>query len=181
MNTPYFTRAKNQTQVIMKAYKIILLLLLFFSITSCIVHEEKVEGTADTVYSSTITILESDFVNEDEYVTVAEYGWDNLDEEMVDYGLVLGYIKFKGTTAWHALPYAVPYENDLVNLRYFFDINNFSLVLEGEVPYQTRDNAAIFHGDVLRIIAIPPTQIIRAKGFNYRNYNQVIEYYNIDK
>ncbi|NIT99778.1 MAG: hypothetical protein GWN01_02160, partial [Nitrosopumilaceae archaeon] len=72
----------------------------------------------------------------------AEYGWNNLDEEMVDYGLVLGYIRFEGTTAWQALPYSIPFENDMVHLRYLFDINNFSLIVEGEVAGNHQENAS---------------------------------------
>ncbi|MEQ8525454.1 hypothetical protein [Gracilimonas sp.] len=164
----------------MKAIKSLLLLLILFSITSCTIYDNDVEGEVDLVYSSTITIRANDFVAEDEFVSVANYGWDNLDEEMVDYGLVLGYIRFEGTTAWHALPYSIPFENDLVNMRYYFDIDDFTLVLEGEVADNNQVNANIFDGDVLRVIAIPPSEIIKTKAVDYRNYEQIKELYNIE-
>jgi hypothetical protein len=170
----------NKMELVMKTLKFFLIITLLFSLSSCTIYDNDVEGNVDLVYSSTILISQSDFDPEDEFISVAEYGWDNLDEEMVDYGLVLGYIRFEGTTAWHALPYSVPFDDDLVNLRYFFDINNFSLVIEGEVADNNRANAELFDGDVLRVIAIPPSEVIRTKGIDYRNYKEVIGLYNIE-
>ncbi|HBQ59491.1 MAG TPA: hypothetical protein DD671_07650 [Balneolaceae bacterium] len=163
----------------MRTLKTILLFFSLFAITSCTIYDNNVEGEADTVYTSTITIRSNDFEHEDDFISVAEYGWDNLDEEMVDHGMVLGYIRFEGTTAWQALPFSVPFENDLVNLRFFFDINNFSLVIEGEVAGNNEDNADLFNRDQLRVVAIPPSVIVKAKGIDYRNYNQVAELYEI--
>lgn len=164
----------------MKTLKMLLLLLLFGTITSCTFYDNDVEGTANIVYSSTIIIKETDFVAEDDFISVADYGWDNLDEEIVDYGMVLGYLCFKGTTSWQALPFAVPFENDLVNLRYNFDIENFSLVIEGEVAGNNNSNKALFNRDILRIVAIPPTVIAKGKGIDYRNYKQVKELYHLE-
>ncbi|WP_428236818.1 hypothetical protein [Gracilimonas sp.] len=164
----------------MKTIKLLFLALMLISHSSCTIYDNDVEGEVDLVYSSTITIRANDFVSQDEYVSVANYGWDNLDAEMVDYGLVLGYIRFEGTTAWHALPYSIPFENDLVNLRYSFDVDNISLVLEGEVADNNQANEALFDGDVLRVIAIPPSEIIRTKAIDYRNYDQIKELYNIE-
>ncbi len=164
----------------MKTLKMLLLVLLFTTITSCTFYDNDVEGTADLVYSSTIIIKEADFIAEDDFISVADYGWDNLDEEIVDYGMVLGYLRFEGTTSWQALPFAVPFENDLVNLRYNFDIENFSLVIEGEVAENNNANEALFNRDVLRVVAIPPTVIAKGKGIDYRNYEQVKELYHID-
>ncbi|WP_020402835.1 hypothetical protein [Gracilimonas tropica] len=163
----------------MKTLRSLIILISLFSLTSCTIYDNDVEGTGDTVYTSTITIRSNDFEPEDDFISVAEYGWDNLDEEMVDFGLVLGYIRFEGTTAWQALPFSVPFENDLVNLRYYFDVDNFSLVLEGEVGGNNAANADLFNRDQLRVVAIPPSIIVKAKGLDYRNYNQVAEFYNI--
>lgn len=164
----------------MKALKITLLLLSSLLLSSCIINEKDIETEVDLVYSSTITVRSGDFHSENEYITVAAYGWSNLDEYMVDNGLVLGYLRLEGSTAWHALPFAVPFENDMINLRYSFDIEDFSLILEGEVAGNNAANAALFDGDVLRIIAIPPDQIIRGKGFDYRDYHQVVSFYGIE-
>ncbi|WP_421774531.1 hypothetical protein [Gracilimonas sp.] len=164
----------------MKTFKLLLVVLMPITLSSCTIYDNDVEGEVDLVYSSTITIRANDFVSEDEFVSVANYGWDNLDVEMVDYGLVLGYIRFEGTTAWHALPYSIPFEDDLVNLRYSFDVDNISLVLEGEVADNNQANEALFDGDVLRVIAIPPSEIIRTKAIDYRNYDQIKELYNIE-
>lgn len=164
----------------MKVLKSLFILITILTFSSCTVYNNDVEGDVDLVYTSTITIRANDFVPEDEFITTAEYGWDNLDEEMVDYGLVMGYIRFEGTTAWQALPFSVPFENDLVHLRYFFDINNFSLVIEGEAANNNAANADLFDRDVLRVIAIPPSEIVRAKGFDYRDYHQVVNYYNLN-
>lgn len=76
--------------------------------------------------------------------------------------------------------FSVPFENDLVNLRYQFDIGSFNLILEGEVAGNNQANADLFHNDVLRVIAIPPSSIVRGKGVDYRNYQQVIELYGLD-
>lgn len=164
----------------MKALKFFLLIISLLAVSSCTIYDNDVEGEADLVYSSTINIRANDFVFVDDYITMAEYGWDNLDEEMVDFGLVHGYLRFEGTTAWHALPFSVPFENDLVNLRYQFDIGSFNLILEGEVAGNNQANADLFHNDVLRVIAIPPSSIVRGKGVDYRNYQQVIELYGLD-
>lgn len=164
----------------MKALKFALILISLLLATSCTIYDNDVEGTGDVVYTSTITIRANDFVPEDDFITVAEYGWDNLDEETVDYGMVLGYIRFEGTTAWQALPFSVPFENDLVNLRYFFDIDNFSLVIEGEVADNNEANANLFDRDILRVVAIPPSILVQGKGIDYRNYQQISKLYNIE-
>ncbi len=165
---------------IMKALKIVFVSLGLLTLSSCTIYDNNVEGDADLVYSSTINIHSNDFTYVDDYITMAEYGWDNLDEEMVDFGLVHGYLRFEGTTAWHALPFSVPFENDLVNLRYQFDVGTFNLLLEGEVAGNNQANADLFHNDILRVIAIPPSAIVRGKGIDYRNYQQVIELYGLD-
>ena len=164
----------------MKALKIVFVSLGLLTLSSCTIYDNNVEGDADLVYSSTINIHSNDFTYVDDYITMAEYGWDNLDEEMVDFGLVHGYLRFEGTTAWHALPFSVPFENDLVNLRYQFDVGTFNLLLEGEVAGNNQANADLFHNDILRVIAIPPSAIVRGKGIDYRNYQQVIELYGLD-
>lgn len=145
--------------------------------SACTIYENDIETDVELVYSSTINIRANDFVAESDFVTIASYGWDNLDEYMVDNGLVLGYIRLQGSTAWHSLPFGVPFENDFINLRYSFDVDNFNLILEGELAGNNADNAALFHGDVLRVIAIPPEQIVVGKGFDYSNYEQVSDYY----
>ncbi|MEP1150544.1 MAG: hypothetical protein ABJH08_02345 [Balneola sp.] len=158
--------------------------LLFFQ--ACSITNEGPRGPrgdngADGVqiYSSTSTIFADDFDIIDEYVSINEFQWDILDEETVDYGLVHGYIQFEGTTSWHALPFGTPFENDLVNLRYVFDINSFDLLLEGEVADNNEVNEDLFDGDILRVIAIPPSLILKSKGLDYRDYNQVAEAYDI--
>lgn len=163
----------------MYALRSVIILLILLIISSCTIYDNNVEGQAEVVYSSTILIRSADFVPQDEFITVANYGWDNLDAETVDYGLVLGYIRFQGTTSWQSLPLSVPFENDLVNLRYNFDIDTFDLVLEGEVANNNEANAALFDEDTLRVIAIPPDALVQAKGLNYNDYEQVVEFYNI--
>jgi hypothetical protein len=164
----------------MKSLKSLLILLSLFLLSSCTINTTEVDGDADVVYSSTITISGNDFIPEDNFVSIAEYGWDNLDEEMVDYGMVLGYLRFEGTTAWQSLPFSVPFEDDLVNLRFLFDINNFSLVLEGELAGNNQANADLFDRDVLRVIAIPPSVIVHGKGIDYQNYEQIKQIYELD-
>lgn len=133
------------------------------------------------IYSSTSSIFADDFDIVDEFVSINEFEWDILDEETVDNGMVLGYLQFEGTTSWHALPFSTPFENDLVNLRYVFDINSFDLLLEGEVADNNEVNEDLFDGDVLRVVAIPPSLMVRGKGLDYRNYNQVAEFYGLEK
>lgn len=164
----------------MKTLKTTLLLFTLISLTSCTIYESDIETDVDLVYSSTINIVQSDFTDEDEFVSVAEYGWNNLDEYVVDEGLVLGYLRFEGTTAWHALPLSTPFENDLVVARFSFDIETFNFIVEGEVAGNNEANTALFDGDVLRVIAIPPGQIIRGKGIDYSNYEQIARLYNLD-
>jgi hypothetical protein len=160
--------------------KSLIILITLFLFTSCTIYDNDVEGSGDVVYTSTITIRSDDFVAEDAFISIAEYGWDNLDEEMVDHGLVLGYIRFEGTTSWQALPFSVPFENDLVNLRYLFDIDNFSLVIEGEVADNNEANANLFNRDELRVVGIPPSIIVKGKGINYRNYEEVKRLYKLE-
>ncbi len=162
----------------MKAPKMILVVLSIITLSSCTINEA--DGDVNLVYTDTITIDEDDFVAEDDFITVAEYGWDNLNEAVVDEGLVLGYLRFEGQTAWQALPMSVPFENDLVVLRYLFDIDTFNLILEGEVGGNNEANAELFDGDVLRVIAIPPSEIVRGKGIDYSNYEQVARIYNLE-
>lgn len=164
----------------MKTLKTTLLLFTLISLTSCTIYESDIETDVDLVYSSTINIVQSDFIDEDEFVSVAEYGWNNLDEYVVDEGLVLGYLRFEGTTAWHALPLSTPFENDLVVARFSFDIETFNFIVEGEVAGNNEANTALFDGDVLRVIAIPPGQIIRGKGIDYSNYEQIARLYKLD-
>lgn len=132
------------------------------------------------IYSESIVIdAEIDFAAVDSLVSVASYGWNILDEATVDRGMVLGYIRFNGTTSWHALPFSVPFVNDLVVARYSFDIDNFDLIVEGEIAGNNEANEALFDGDVLRIVAIPPTLLNKFKGLDYRDYEAVVKAYNI--
>lgn len=137
-------------------------------------------GRDAEIYSETIVIeADTDFGVVDEFVSVASYGWNILDEETVDFGLVLAYLRFDGTTAWQSLPLSTPFENDLVVARYSFDIDNFDLIIEGEVADNNEANEALFDGDVLRVIAIPPTQLGKFKGLDHSDYEAVIKAYNI--
>lgn len=157
----------------------LLFVLLFFGI-AC-------EGPAGppgrdaevAIFSQTIQILNTDFVVEDEFTSVAEYTWNALDELTVDEGIVLGYLRFEGTTAWHPLPLTTPFANDVVVLRYNFDIDSFNLILEGEVADNNATNADIFDGDTLRVVVIPPNQLIKGK-IDYSNYEQVAKLYGLD-
>ncbi|MFN1833986.1 hypothetical protein AB2B38_001890 [Balneola sp. MJW-20] len=168
----------------MKSLLLSSLLISSLFISSCIVGDEGPagppgrDGTVE-IYTSTIQIQASDFVIEDEYISVAEYGWDNLDVATVDEGLVLGYIRFEGTTAWQSLPLSVPFESDLVVLRYSFDIETFNLIVEGEIANNNAANAQLFDGDVLRVVAIPPSRLKMGKGIDYTNYEQVVDAYGI--
>ena len=137
------------------------------------------DGIAE-IYSDTIVLdADLDFGVVDEYLSVASFGWGPLDEETVDYGVVLAYLRFSGTTAWHALPLVTPFDGDVVVLRYSFDIDNFDLIIEGEVAGNNEINEDLFHGDVLRIVAIPPAYVSRAKGLDYSNYENVVAHYGL--
>lgn len=132
------------------------------------------------VYSESIVIdADIDFGVVDSLVSVASYGWNILDEATVDNGMVLGYLRFQGSTSWNALPFNVPFVNDLVVARYSFDIDNFDLIIEGELAGNNEANEALFDGDILRIVAIPPTQMNKFKGLDYSNYEAVVEAYDI--
>ncbi|MBO6621204.1 MAG: hypothetical protein JJ892_02755 [Balneola sp.] len=169
----------------MKQSKFLLPLFSILLLTqACTITNEGPQGPpgADGVqiYSSTSTIFADDFDIVDEFVSINEFEWDILDEATVDEGLVLGYLQFEGTTSWHALPFSTPFQDDLVNLRYVFDINSFDLLLEGEVADNNEVNEDLFDGDVLRVVAIPPSLLFKSKGLDYRNYNQVAEFYGLD-
>lgn len=162
-----------------------LLSILLFQ--ACTITNEGPQGPAGRdgadgvqIYSSTSSIFADDFDVVDDFVSINEFEWDLLDESTVDNGLVMGYIQFSGTTSWHALPFSTPFENDLVNLRYVFDINSFDLILEGEVSGNNQVNEALFEGDVLRVVAIPPSLLFKGKGFDYKDYDQVATYYGLD-
>lgn len=166
----------------MKTTKAIISILLSIIFASCVstVGPEGPAGESAEIYSSTIEINANiDFGVDNEFVSVASYGWDILDEATVDEGLVVAYLRFNGTTNWHALPMSVPLENDLVVLRYSFDIDNFDLILEGEVANNNDANEELFDGDVLRIVAIPPTFLLKGKGLDYTNYEAVVSAYNL--
>ncbi len=163
-----------------------LLSILLFQ--ACSITNEGPQGPAGRdgvdgvqIYSSTSTIFAADFDVVDEFVSINEFEWDILDEATVDNGLVLGYVQFDGTTSWHALPFSTPFENDLVNLRYVFDINSFDLILEGEVANNNEQNEALFDDDILRVVAIPPSLLLKGKGLDYQNYNQVAKAYGLDQ
>ena len=166
----------------------LLLLFSFLLIQACTITNDGPRGPQGQdgvdgvqIYSSTSTIFADDFVVLDEFVSINEFGWDILDEETVDYGLVQGYLQFEGTTSWHALPFSVPFADDLVNLRYEFDINSFNLILEGEAADNNEVNEDLFDGDILRVVAIPPSILVRGKGLDHRNYEQVAEFYGLEK
>lgn len=164
----------------MKTSKIFIFLFIGIITASCVGPTGPRGPAGSEVYSATIEIdSDVDFGIEDEFVSVASYGWNILDEETVDYGLVLGYIRFQNTTNWHALPFTTPFENDIVVLRYSFDIDNFDLIVEGEVANNNEANENLFDGDVLRIVAIPPTLLLKGKGLDYTNYEAVVNAYNL--
>ncbi len=133
------------------------------------------------IYNGTFVIdSDNDFGVEDEFISVASYSWGILDESTVDEGLVLAYIQFDGSTAWQSLPLSTPFENDVVVLRYGFDIDNFDLILEGESPNNNQINEGIFDGDIIRVIAIPPGHLFKGKNVDYSNFEQVKQIYNLD-
>ena len=132
------------------------------------------------IYNGTFTVdSDIDFGIVDEYVSVASYAWGILDEVTVDEGLVLAYIRFEGSTAWHSLPLSTPFENDIVVLRYSFDIDNFDLIVEGEVANNNELNEDLFDGDTIRVIAIPPSMMLKGKNIDYNNYEQVKTLYEL--
>jgi len=158
------------------------LLVLMLVAAACEVTEvNEITEVSNPVFSDTITIFEDDFVTDDEFISVAEYAWDILDVTTVDEGVVLGYIQFEGTTSWHALPLTVPFENDVVVLRYNFDVDTFNLIVEGEVANNNNANANLFDGDVLRIVAIPPDQISGKAKIDFSNYQEVATRFNLGK
>ena len=132
------------------------------------------------IYNGTFTIhANNDFGIVDDYVSVASYSWEMLDELTVDEGLVIAYIRFEGNTAWHALPLSTPFENDIVVLRYGFDIDNFDLIVEGEVAGNNELNEGIFDGDTIRVIAIPPSLMFKGKSIDYTNFEEVAALYEL--
>tara|TARA_R110000868_G_scaffold37111_1_gene131264 strand:+ start:2883 stop:3404 length:522 start_codon:yes stop_codon:yes gene_type:complete len=169
----------------MKSTKAIHLIIIGVIFTSCIgtsgpAGPEGQDGEDAELYSETITIdSDIDFAIDNEYVSVASYGWNILDEATVDEGIVLGYLRFKGQNSWYALPLTTPFENDNVVLGYSFDIDDFSLILEGEVANNNEANEELFDGDVLRIVAIPPTFAAKYKGLDYSNYEAVVKAYGL--
>ena len=163
---------------VMKRLILLSLTLIMFGI-GC----EGPEGPAGrdaevAIFSQTIQINDTDFIAEDEFISIAEYTWNILDEQTVDEGIVLAYLRFNGTTAWHPLPLTTPFENDVVVLRFNFDIDSFNLILEGEVADNNDVNEEIFDGDTLRVVVIPPDQLIKAK-VDYSNYEQVARLYGL--
>ncbi len=165
----------------MKTSNIFIALFIGLLTASCVGPTGPQGPAGSEVYSATIEIdSDVDFGVVDEFVSVASYGWNILDVSTVDDGLVLGYINFAGTTSWHALPLSTPFENDLVVLRYSFDIDNFDLIVEGEIADNNEANENLFDGDVLRIVAIPPTLLAKGKGLDYRNYEAVVKAYNLN-
>lgn len=132
------------------------------------------------IYSEVARINAADFIQVDEFISLNEFEWNILDEVTVDEGLVIGYLRFAGETAWNALPFGIPFENDYVNLRYVFDINSFDLVIEGEIADNNHVNEDLFDGDDLRVIAIPPNLMIKGKGLDYTNYEEVARVYNLE-
>lgn len=169
----------------MKRAKAVLPILILFTAISCVDSvgprgPEGPPGRDAEIYTESIQIdADIDFGVFNEYISIASYGWNILDVETVDYGMVVAYLRFDGSTAWHALPLSTPFENDLVVARYSFDIDNFDLIIEGEVADNNELNEDLFHGDVLRIVAIPPTQLTKFKGLDYSDYNAVVEAYNL--
>jgi hypothetical protein len=167
----------------MKFSRAIIPILFFLTFISCNQGPVGPEGPAGRdaeIYSETIEIVaDIDFGVADEFVSVASYGWNILDEETVDYGVVLAYLRFEGTTAWQSLPLSTPFENDLVVARYSYDIDNFDFIIEGEVADNNEANEELFDGDILRIIAIPPTMVAKQKGLDYNDYEAVVKAYNL--
>lgn len=165
----------------MKTSKLFIILFIGILTASCVGPTGPRGPAGSEVYSATIEIVsDEDFGIENEFVSIASYGWNILDISTVDDGLVLGYISFAGSTAWHALPLSTPFENDIVVLRYSFDINNFDLIVEGEVADNNEANENLFDGDILRIIAIPPTVLAKSKGLDYSNYEAVVKAYDLN-
>lgn len=169
----------------MKQVKAIIPILILFTTISCVESvgprgPEGPPGRDAEIYTESIEIdADIDFGVVDEFVSVASYGWNILDVETVDYGMVLAYLRFDGSTAWHALPLSTPFENDLVVARYSFDIDNFDLIIEGEIANNNEANEALFDGDVLRVVAIPPTQLSKFKGLDYTDYEAVVQAYDL--
>ncbi len=81
----------------MKSTKAIIIIITGILFTSCLgTGPEGPSGQNAEIYSETITIdSDLDFGVVDEYVSVASYGWNILDVETVDDGIVLAYLRFQ--------------------------------------------------------------------------------------
>lgn len=175
-------------EYIMRASNLIIIGILGFIISSCTLAvgpegppgRDGQDGQVE-IYNGTFTInANNDFGVVDEFISVASYEWQILDVSTVDEGLVLAYIQFEGNTSWHSLPLSTPFQDDVVVLRYGFDIDNFDLIIEGEVANNNEVNESLFNGDTIRVVAIPPSQLFRAKGLDYNNYEQVARAYGLE-
>lgn len=164
------------------------LLILGFIFSSCIAAigpegprgRDGRDGEVE-IYTGTFVInSDDDFGVVDEFVSVASYSWGVLDVSTVDEGLVIAYIQFDGSTSWNSLPLSTPFDNDVVVLRYAFDIDNFDLILEGETPDNNQLNESLFDGDIIRVVAIPPGQMFKGKGLDYNDFEQVSAFYNLN-
>lgn len=172
----------------MRATVTIGLLVMGFIFSSCISTispegprgRDGRDGEVDIYNGSFVINSTNDFGVVDEYVSIASYGWDILDVSTVDEGLVLAYIQFDGSTSWQSLPLSTPFENDVVVLRYGFDIDNFDLILEGETPDNNQINESLFDGNIVRVVAIPPGQMFKGKGLDYSDFEQVKAFYNLE-
>lgn len=133
------------------------------------------------IYSGSFTIdSDNDFGKIDDYKSIASYSWNVLSVSTVDNGVVLAYIRFDGNTAWHSMPLSTPFENDVIVLSYSFDVDNFDLIIEGEIANNNDFNENLFDGDVIRVIAIPPSLMFKSKGIDYNIYDEVIAAYNLE-
>lgn len=177
----------EQNGDIMGAKTATILSILFLSLNACVSYvgpegpqgRDGRDGQVD-IYNGTFTIdSDTDFGIEDEFISVASYAWNVLDEFTVDEGVVLAYIRFGGSTAWHALPLTTPFEDDQVILRYGFDIDNFDLILEGEQANNHQANEGMFDGDIIRVVAIPPSILFKGKNLDYTNYEAVKTWYGL--
>lgn len=155
-----------------------------FLISSCVatIGPEGPPGRDGVVeiYNGTFIIdSDIDFGRVDEFISIASYSWEMLNVQTVDEGVVVAYIRFNGSTSWQSLPLSTPFQDDVVILRYGFDINNFDLIIEGEIANNNQANERLFDGDEIRVIAIPPSLLFKGKGVDYNNYEMVKKVYGL--
>lgn len=121
-------------------------------------------NASTNMQSETVTLNSLDFSELDNYEIYVTYEWDAMTSDVVDTGVVLGYLKYNDDE-WFLLPYIdTIIVDDALNFTISYATGEFTFRVIAEEGGNNAANAAEVHGKDLKIVVFPPEEMSQSKS-----------------